>query len=239
MLKAIGRSCLLIVIATMLTPVVALASSSTNYKIQEDFVGNSGVVNSSSATLKSQQDAAGSIGSGDGSSASYSTKSGPSTTDDPTLSFIVNSTNANLGTLTTSTTATSTTTFSVLNYTSFGYVVQTVGNTPGNGAYHLAAINPAAVSSPGTEQFGINLMANSGFGAFPQQVPNSSFGFGTAAAGYNTANTYQYRNGDTIALASKSSGQTIYTISYVANISTSTPPGNYSGTQILLCTGTY
>ena len=44
---------------------------------------------------------------------------------------------------------------------------------------------------------------------------------------------------ETIASAPKSSGATVYTISYIVNVNSFTPGGVYTSGQTLLCTGTY
>lgn len=223
------------------SPWQVLASTSSNYQIQEDFVGGGGVIDSSSANYHSM-DSVGAVGVGDGSSTNYQTQSGYTTTNDPTLTFIVNNTSASLGSLSTGSTATATATFQVLNYTSYGYIVQTLGAPPTNGAHPLNNLSSPTASSAGTEQYGINLVANTSpatFGANPSQVPNSTFSFGVAASGYNTTNLYKYVAGDTIASAPKTSGQTTFTISYIANMALSTPGGSYSGAQTLVVVGTY
>jgi hypothetical protein len=97
------------------------------------------------------------------------------------------------------------------------------------------------VSSVGTEQFGINLSANnlpgpSGpgvFGANPTQIPDSTFGFGTAVSDYAISNDFVYISNDTIARSTKSSGVTQYTLSAIANISNVTPGGSY-GTSLFI-----
>ena len=83
-------------------------------------------------------------------------------------------------------------------------------------------------------------------GADPSPQPNSSFANGQAATGYSTVNQYKYSQGDIIACSGSSGscsgsgwGATIYTISYIANISLITPAGNYSVNQDLVAVATY
>jgi len=223
-----------------------LAATSTNFSIQEDFFGSGGVIDSSSPNYQSF-DSIGGVSVGDSASPNVptsgsQTQSGYTTTDDPSLNFIVTGSNVALGSLSTSLAKTATGTFSVLNYTSSGYIVQIVGTPPSNGAHTLANMSVAATSSVGTEQFGINLVANTSpatFGANPVQQPSTSFSYGSAATGYSTSNNYKYVDGQTIATATRASGKTDYTISYLANISIATPGGSYSGNQTLVCVGTY
>jgi hypothetical protein len=229
-----------LLVIPLLLPYQVGAQSSANYQIQEDFLGGGGTVNSNSANFRAQ-DTIGAPAAGDGAGTDYRTQSGATTTNDPSLTFSVDSASVSLGSLSTSLTRTGTSTFSVLNYTSYGYIVQTLGNPPSNGGHTLSGMSSPGTSTNGTEQFGINLIDNSSpdIGASPSQVPDSSFGFGTAAASYNTPNNFKYISGNTIASAPKSSGKTTYTISYIANISNNTPGGSYSGNQTLVVVGTY
>lgn len=222
---------------------VVRAISSTNYKINEDSLGNGGSgTTGASNSYQVQDSVGGSAGIGDSSSTNFQTKSGPVTTDDPNLSVSLNTSSVALGALQTSLTRTGTANFTVLNYTSYGYIVQIIGSPPSNGARTLQAMSTNAASAAGTEQFGINLVANTSpttLGADPVQTPNATFSFGTAAANYNTANSYRYVAGETIASAPKSSGTTSYTMSYIANIGINTPGGSYSGNQTIVVVGTY
>jgi hypothetical protein len=220
----------------------AYAIGSNSYQIQEDFIGGGGNTNSSSSSYRAEESIGGAAGVGGASGTIFGSQTGAQTPSEPTLSFSVDTANVSLGSLSTSLTRTGTATFSVLNYTSYGYVVQIIGNPPDNGAHTLNGMSSAAASSTNSEQFGINLVANTApatFGADPLQVPSSLFSFGVAATGYDTADQYKYVPGDTIASAPKSSGQTTYTISFIANIANETPGGSYSGNQTLVVTGTY
>lgn len=237
----IGSLFIGVFVVLCLAPGPVFAVSSNSYQIQEDFVGGGGNARSTSNSYISQ-DAIGGAAAGDAAGTAYRTQSGTPTTPDPTLTMSVDTSSVNMGALSTSLTRTGTATFSVLNYTSYGYIVQTIGSPPNNGAYTLSGMASTAASAVGTEQFGINLKANTSpatFGAEAQQIPSNAFSFGTAATGYNTANQFKYVAGNTIASAPKSSGKTTYTISYIINMSNNTPGGSYSGKQTLVVTGTY
>lgn len=217
---------------------------SNNYELNETFVGGSGLVQEGSATYRVGE----SIGDtviGSSQSGNYQLKGGYTTTNAPTLSFIVNTAAVPLGVLSLTSTQTGTASFSVLNYTSYGYIVQSLGDAPTYAGHALNTPTTSGGAPVGTEQFGINLAANTlpaslaGISHGPQQVPSSSFSNGGAYGGYAVANQFQYHNGDIIAQASKSSGETDYTISYVANTAPLTPAGEYVMNQTLICTGTY
>jgi hypothetical protein len=241
-LLSIGGAVLVFMIVS--TGASFAASSSSNYRIDESFVGPGGNLDSGSTSykLESGQSSLGNTGVGESSSTNFRTQSGATTTSDPRLSCIINTSSLNLGSLSTTVPSTGTATFSVLNYTSYGYNVAIIGSPPSTGAHALNAMSSTGTSSPGTEQFGINLVANTApttFGANPAQVPSSTFSFGTAASNYNTANNYRYVAGESIASGPKSSGETDFTISYLVNVATNTPGGKYSGNQAIVCTGTY
>lgn len=236
---------LLVAVAAILQEAfVSAQGASGNYRIDESFIGPGGALESGSTNYQFQagQQATGANAIGPGSSTNYQAVAGAVTPSEPTLRCTLNTSSINFGGLSIGAATTATAGFSVLNYTSYGYNVAIVGATPSNGAHNLNALASNAASSSGTEQFGINLVANTSpttFGANPLQVPDNTFSFGEAAANYNTANSYRYVNGENIATAPKSSGQTDYTISYIINIANTTPGGAYSGNQVIVCTGTY
>jgi hypothetical protein len=221
--------------------VVAQSSQSPTYELRESYIGIGGSIDSSSPGYRSS-DTVGDIGIGNSSSPSYNSSSGFNTTNDPRLSVIVNTSTVNFGALSSAATTTATSTFSVLNYTSQGYSVYTIGSPPAITGHTLSGMSSTGPSQVGVEQYGINLKANTSpitFGSDPVQVPSTSFSYGAASTGYNTADNYRYVAGEKIANAAQSSGQTNYTVAYIINASTSTPAGKYTGTQSLVVVGTY
>ena len=246
--KKIGNSfvlSLLIVIST--SPIAtALQSTSANYGIDQAVFGSGGELNACSASYCAHQ-SVGETAAGNSTSANYQIQAGGTETDrQPYIEFIVNGTNTDVGTLTTTTTATTTGTFSVKTYLASGYTVVNAAAGPQNSGYVMNGLTSATASSPGTEQFGINLVANTAgcgapatFGAAPSQAPDSTFSFGQAAPGYNTCGLFKYVNGDVVALSNSSSGTTNYTISYIFNISPITPGGVYTFHHVLVATSTF
>jgi hypothetical protein len=218
----------------------AAQSASSSYQVNEVFFGTGGELHACSTTYCSKQ-AAGEATAGTTTGTAYKAQGGFNTDRTPYLQFIVNSSNTDIGVLTTGSTATATGTFSVKNYLSSGYSVITASNPPQNGSYTMNALSSPAASTTGTEQFGMNLVANTSpaLGANPVQVPSGTFSFGQAASGYNTPNQYKYVAGDVIASSSQSSGQTDYTISYIFNIGTSTRGGTYTFNDVLVATATF
>lgn len=215
-------------------------SQSNSFRIEEDFIGGGGLIEESSANYRASE-SIGDFAVGESSSTNFQTNSGYTTTDDPALSFQIETANAGLGNLSIVTTAKGTATFTVTNYTSYGYIVLMAGNTLKNEPYNhsLPAMSPAGPATPGTEQFGLNLVANTGFGANPEYLPSSDFSSGQAVAGYNTADNFKFASGDTIAEATRTSGKTRYTLSYVANVDNRTPAGTFEASHTLIVVGTY
>lgn len=234
---------LIVSVVALVAPNVLAQGSSNNFRIDESFIGPGGSLESSSTNyqLEAGQQTVGNTAVVESASTNYGAQSGNTTTSDPRLTCALNSGTLNFGALSNSVTVYGTATFSVLNYTAYGYNVTILGNTPSNGSHNLAAMGSTAPSAIGTEQFGMNLRDNAtpNVGADAVQVPSGSFSFGTPTANYNTVDNFRYVAGENIATAPKSSGQTDYTASYIINTSTTTPGGQYSGSQTILCTGTY
>ena len=202
---------------------------------------------------------------GNSSSGNYQTNSGFNTTAQPGLMLSVNTGSVNFGNLSTITATTQTGAFSVRDYTSSGYVVQAIGATPSYAGHNLAALTTGScgssfgcASSTGTEQFGINLWQNTSPTSVGAQPVCQAVGFCSGQAGdvslggttcgtlggganrpYCVDGRYRYVSGETVASGSKSSGETDYTVTFLANISTLTPSGTYTGNLTLVATGSY
>jgi hypothetical protein len=236
----------LICFAAYKNALAAPTYTSPNYGVDEVFMGSGGLNDASSANYQGRA-SLGDLSVGNTESANYQAYGGFTTTAEPYISLIVNSTSADLGYLSTGAASTTTTTFQVKAYLASGYVVVNGSDSPsytsaGNTHYLSTPSVTPTPSVPGVEQFGINLVANTNpttFGANPLQIPDSSYSFGQAASDYDTPNVYKYAKGDTIAYSSKSSGYTEYTISYIYNISQTTPAGEYNFNHILIATATY
>ena len=166
------------------------------------------------------------------------------TPNEPFLEMTINTSLADLGVLDSTAAKTANATFGVRAYTSSGYTVVTMSQPPKTGTgVTLTPMSTLGSSTPGTEQFGMNLVANTSpasFGADPSPQPDPSFAHGHAATGYKTANQYKYNAGDVIAQTSDTGwGQTNFTISYIGNISPITKAGQYSMVHDLVVVPTY
>jgi hypothetical protein len=241
--KQIFRVAIFMVLSILSAPAVVLAaqSSSTNYQVNEVFFGSGGELNACSTNYCSKQ-SAGEVTVGNTKSTNFQAQGGFNTDRQPYIQFVVNQTNLDLGTLSPASTKTATSTFSVKAYLSHGYSVINASDPPTNGSYTMSAMTVPAASTVGTEQFGINLVANTSpisFGANPTFSPDNTFSFGQVALDYSNPNTFKYAKNDTVAYSTASSSTTNYTISYIFNISNVTPGGSYVLHHVLVATATY
>lgn len=209
---------------------LATTSSSSNYSVTQTQFGSGSTMQTCSSSYCAKA-SLGDVVAGSSSSSGYSAYFGEISGSNPLLEVIVGGGSSNLNSLDTTTTATATMTVQVRNYLSSGYVVQIVGTPPKYGSHTLSALSTPTASDPGTEQFGINAVANTtpSVGANPAQVPSTSTSFGVVNSGYDTPNQFKYASGDVVAHSTSSSGRTDYTVSMIVNISNITPAGHYSG----------
>lgn len=211
-------------------PVIAAQSNSSNYGVSEVNFGSGGSLQSCSTAYCTKQ-SAGELTVGNTASTTYQAQGGFNTNREELLEVSVTGAPVDLGTLTAASPKYGSIGFSVRNYLASGYNVILAGQTPTNQSGSvITAMSTATTSTPGTSQFGVNLRANATplVGADPVQVPDSTFGFGAAASGYNTPDNFKYVSGDIIASSPKSSGRTDYTLSFIENITTNTAAGQYT-----------
>jgi len=209
--------------------VFAETSNSTHYQLNDSSFTAGSAAKTCSTSYCSQT----SIGSTAGTTAGATTKAtfGPVTQSQPELQVIVDPGTSDLGVLTTERTAIKTTSIKILNYLSSGYLVQIIGDPPTYSGHKLATPSTPTASTQGTEQFGINAVANTNpsVGADPVQVPSGTFSFGVVNDNYKTANEFMYNSGDVVMHSGSSSGETDFTLSFIVNISNATPAGHYHG----------
>ncbi len=241
--KQITKIMVLTVVTILAQPVLVFAcqSSSSSYCVNESSFGSGGELNACSTSFCSKQ-SAGEIGAGKTSSNGFQAQGGFNTDRQPYLEFTVSNTNVDLGELTATTTKTATASFNVKSYLSHGYVVVNASDPPTNSSYIMQPINIPAGSSVGTEQFGINLVANTSpvtFGSNPVKLPDNSFSYGQVSADYATPNFFKYLKGETVAFSTLSTSDTQYTVSYLFNVSHVTPGGVYTLHHVLVATATY
>lgn len=142
-----------------------------------------------------------------------------------------------LGTLSSSAATTGTSKLVAGTNASSGYTVQYTGATLTGPSTIAPTGTTGATSTTGTAQFGINAVSNSS----PSVGSNPSGGSGAAATNYATANTFSYVASTLtqIAQAAGATDDTLYTVSYLANIPASQAAGSYSTTITYICTATF
>lgn len=235
----------MVFLAVMLVPAAAWAdtakTSSSNYQLSEIFFGSGGSLNECSTNFCTKT-SAGETTIGNSSSSNYQVHAGFNTNRDPYIQLVTNDTSTNLGYINTKSTATATAKFSVETYLAHGYEVITASPPPSDGGYFLNSYSTPTAPQPGTEGFGMNLVANTSpasFGSNPTYTPDSTYSFGIVDSSYDQPNLFMYHQGGIIALSNQSTSFTNYTISYVFDISSVTPAGNYTFNDVLVATGTY
>ena len=241
--KQTAKIVLFILTLVLALPLSAMAiqSCSTSFCVNESVFSSGGQLNACSSNFCSKQ-TAGEQAVGNASSTNFQTQAGFNTDRAPFIEFNVSNTNIDLGSLTTTTTKTATATFSVKAYLSHGYDVTNASDPPTNGSYTMQPITIPAGSQVGTEQFGINLVANTSpttFGSYPVHTPDNTFSFGQVSTDYVTPDFYKYNKGDIIAFSNASSSATNYTISYIFNVGNVTPGGTYTLHHVLVATATF
>ena len=221
---------------------LAQSSSSPNYQVDQTFFGSGGETNLQSDNFQSRA-AVGELGIGELNSSNFRAFAGFTTTDEPYIEFVVTGNNIDLGFLDTDNVTTAQGQFYVRAWQARGYSVTSNAQPPTNisNNHQFATPSDPVTSQPGTEQFAINLVANTdpNVGEDLIQNPDSTFSFGQVAADYATPNSFLYNQGDIIAFSNESTSVTLYTISYIFNISPSTPAGQYNFEHVLVATGHY
>lgn len=218
----------------------AVPSNSSNYQVVESQIGAGGTLESCSDQYCAQAtmgDMAAGTSTGGPSTAAF----GQVVSGEPLLEVIVDTGQTDLGVLTTERTATKTMTVRVRSYLSDGYIMQIVGTPPKYGSHTLATPSNPTGSHQGTEQFGLNAVANTTptIGAAPVQVPSDQMSFGEVNDDYKTPNLFKYASGDVVAHSLSESGRTDYTISMIVNVSGNTPAGHYAGDFAAIVTPVY
>jgi len=206
---------------------------STNYIIWADVISSGGDEQSTSANYI----LADSIGealilSATSTSVTYGSKAGfREMYPDQYLSFSLSSNSIDFGQLSRDEVRADSHTMTVDTNATKGFTVTVSGDTLRNGSYTIQALGTSAdFSSPGSEQFGINLVANTS----PAVGANLS---GTSPVGsvvspYGTTNKFAYTSGSTIAQSTNDINPTTYTISYIANVHVNTEAGSYTATLV-------
>lgn len=218
----------------------ATTSKSSNYSVTETEFNAGASLNSCSGNYCART-TLGEVSTGNASSATKSTTFGAIVPGEPSLDLIIETGVSDLGELSSTRTATKTMNVKIRSYLSDGYTLQIVGSAPKYGGYTISTPSSPTASVKGTEQFAINVAANTvpSVGANPVQVPDDTISFGEVTDNYKQANMFMYNSGDVVGLSQTQSGQTDYTISMIVNVSNTTPAGHYSADFAAVVTPVY
>jgi len=213
---------------------------STNYVIWADVFNAGGSEDSTSANYRAME----SIGEGlilspTSTSANYGLKAGfHELYADNYLTFTVGSAALNLGALSSAAVSSGNHTMTVDTNAGNGFSITVTGATLTSGVNTIAAIGAAeAASAPGTAQFGINLVANTVPAAGAN--PSGTAPIGTAANHYNVVDAFAFNSGATVATSTTAVNQTVFTVSYIANIPLGQPNGTYTTTLTYAATANF
>ncbi|HEY1085820.1 MAG TPA: hypothetical protein VGE34_03800 [Candidatus Saccharimonadales bacterium] len=118
-----------------------------------------------------------------------------------------------------------------------GFAVTANGGVPAAGTSVIDSPSNPVTSQKGTNQFGINLVANDA-----PQVGDDPIGPWTnavAAPGYNVPNRYKYASGDVVAFSPNVSLMRTFTVSYILNSAANLKAGVYSTTITYIASGRF
>jgi hypothetical protein len=120
---------------------------------------------------------------------------------------------------------------------SSGFAVAAYGPPLSAGTHEIDPLPTPSPSKPGTNQFGLNLVANTSpeIGA----DPDGPFLNAVTMNQYGEPNKFMYKNGDRLAYAPNVSLVRRFTTSYIVNISPNLPAGIYATTLTYICTGLF
>lgn len=224
----LGMACFVLVWAQ---PVWAVTSKSPNFEVSETEFGAGAALNTCSGSYCAQA-TIGSTTNGEGSSANYAASFSPlEDNSEPSLELFVEPGKSDLGQLDIDRTATRTMVLNVRSYLAGGYTVQITGTPPQFEGYTLDTPTTPTASQVGSEQFGLNIVANTSpsIGQDPISSLDDKPVPGVAMPAYSVPNMFMYSDGDVVARTLSESSQIRYTVSMIVNVGGTTPAGHYAG----------
>ena len=117
-----------------------------------------------------------------------------------------------------------------------GYSITVNGTTLSSGANTIPALAAQSASSPGTSQYGLNLVANTVPSVGATRTGDTN---GNPTANYGTTNQFRFVSGDSVASSSQSTNSTAFTASYLVNVEGKQPAGVYTATMTYIATATF
>ncbi len=142
-----------------------------------------------------------------------------------------------MGTLAENDTLTATSQMAVGTNASGGFVITANGSPLSAGTNVIDGVSTPSESIQGTNQFGINLVANSSPAI--GNDPEGTWANAVPSPDYSVPNKYTYRSGDVIAFSPNVSLMKKFTVSYIVNSSPSLRPGTYATTINYIASGQF
>jgi hypothetical protein len=209
----------LMMLFVLLFPTTVFGMSSSNYRINEHFIGAGGRIDETSTSYKLME-TLGDVGTGPSTSTNYKLEAGYlSGAGEPRLEFTISTANLPLGVLSPSSVASNSHTMTATSYLSSGFVITAVGPDPlTRGSYTVPWVADGAVNA-GSPEYGANFSGGGG------SHPGGDIGLGTL----QTVTTYT---------GSASSGDTT-TATYKASINSTSAAGDYASTTTYIATATF
>lgn len=120
---------------------------------------------------------------------------------------------------------------------SAGFIITSVGAPLSAGTTIIPPLDTPTPSQPGTNQFGINLVANSSpsVGIDPEGVWANAL----ASVDYGQPDMYKFRDGDIVAYSPNVSLMKKFTVSYIVNVAPNLRAGVYTTTINFIASGRF
>lgn len=118
-----------------------------------------------------------------------------------------------------------------------GFAITANGIPPSAGTNVIDGSSKPAPSLPGSNQFGINLVANNA--PIVGNNPEGVWANALASADYSIPNQYKYKSGDVVAYSPNVSLMKKFTVSYILNSSKDLKAGVYSTTITYIASGRF
>lgn len=144
---------------------------------------------------------------------------------------------SDMGQLTPTGTLTAQSQMAVGTNASGGFAITTNGGPPAAGTNVINSPATPAKSEPGTDQFGINLVANNSPSVGSD--PEGTFANAVPSPDYATPNRYKYTPGDIVAFSPNVSLMKKFTVSYILNSSPDLRAGVYTTTITYVASGRF
>ena len=142
-----------------------------------------------------------------------------------------------MGTLEPTTTLVAESQMAVGTNASGGFAITANGSPPSAGTTAITPLQTPTVNTPGTNQFGINLVANNEPAIGDD--PEGEWANALPSPEYSLPNRYKYVPGDVIAFSPNVSLMKKFTVSYILNAQPSLKAGVYTTTITFIASGRF